>query len=393
MVSDKILAEKISYKTGRGYWEINGKYFFNKAECLKYATENKIFNSIKYNFFDSVYKSLDWTKEPTETLNELYLKRALQLRDKYDYLILCFSGGSDSTNILNTFLKNNIRLDEIYTVYPVSVIEKLLPQFDKNDNNEYNLIFEYVEAALPKLKEVSVTHPNIKITIDDSSTRSIQFVESTSVDKLFFSGYMTSPTLSGQYMLAERLRSLADKKKVAAICGLDKPRIIYDFNVKRFGAIFHDFNNFWGNVNINGFEAITECFYLTPDMPTITQKQSFQIKRKLLELANINGVASLLSLGFVKNSSLIFDAHDEFFKRALYEDWNSSVWQAKKTTSFFYMRQSNWFHRTNLTDSRIKDYYDGQVKELLHGISSSLIEYKDEKPSMLKNFYTSPIWF
>jgi len=49
----------------------------------------------------------------SESLDFLYALRARQLREKYDYLVLYFSGGADSTNILKTFIDNNIFLDEI----------------------------------------------------------------------------------------------------------------------------------------------------------------------------------------------------------------------------------------------------------------------------------------
>ena len=40
-------------------------------------------------------------------------ERALQLKDELGEIILAFSGGSDSTLILNTFLKHNIPIDEV----------------------------------------------------------------------------------------------------------------------------------------------------------------------------------------------------------------------------------------------------------------------------------------
>lgn len=60
----------------------------------------------------SSFDDVNWT-EPTETFKELCKQRAQQIRDSYDYIILSFSGGSDSTTVLNTFLENNIYIDEI----------------------------------------------------------------------------------------------------------------------------------------------------------------------------------------------------------------------------------------------------------------------------------------
>lgn len=63
--------------------------------------------------YSKTYDKVDWTKEPLESLATLSAQRAFQLRSKYNYIILYFSGGSDSTSVLNTFLRNNIPIDEI----------------------------------------------------------------------------------------------------------------------------------------------------------------------------------------------------------------------------------------------------------------------------------------
>jgi hypothetical protein len=64
-----------------------------------------------------VYDMFEWHKEPSETYHTLKKHRALQLRDMYDHIILYHSGGSDSTTVLNSFLNNNIQIDEVVTTY------------------------------------------------------------------------------------------------------------------------------------------------------------------------------------------------------------------------------------------------------------------------------------
>ncbi len=64
----------------------------------------------------SFHSSLDraqWITEPSESLSFLYKKRAQQIRDSYDYIVMYFSGGSDSITMLNAFIKNNINIDEV----------------------------------------------------------------------------------------------------------------------------------------------------------------------------------------------------------------------------------------------------------------------------------------
>jgi hypothetical protein len=74
----------------------------------------KIENNSNHTFHvNNIFDKLDWSKEPTKSLKNLYKERAEQIRSLYNYIILYFSGGSDSITVLNTFLDNNILIDEI----------------------------------------------------------------------------------------------------------------------------------------------------------------------------------------------------------------------------------------------------------------------------------------
>lgn len=63
------------------------------------------------------FDHLDWTNEPTESWKDLLKERAQQLRDTHDYIVLHYSGGSDSETVLNAFLDNGIFIDEIVNCY------------------------------------------------------------------------------------------------------------------------------------------------------------------------------------------------------------------------------------------------------------------------------------
>jgi hypothetical protein len=67
--------------------------------------------------FKTTFDLIDWSKEPKETFKELCRQRAQQIRDTNDYVILYFSGGSDSTTVLNAFVDNGIFIDEVVTSY------------------------------------------------------------------------------------------------------------------------------------------------------------------------------------------------------------------------------------------------------------------------------------
>ena len=65
-----------------------------------------------------MFSKCDWTTEPEPgvPLSEYYRRRAQQIRDKYDYVVLLYSGGPDSNNILHAFVHNGIKIDEIVNI-------------------------------------------------------------------------------------------------------------------------------------------------------------------------------------------------------------------------------------------------------------------------------------
>jgi hypothetical protein len=98
----------------RGYWLVEDEYYTNKVNAIIAAQHRNLGpEGITFHYNDEYWDQIKWHIEPTETLKELYIQRAKQLRKKYKTLILRFSGGADSYNILRTFVDNNIKLDVV----------------------------------------------------------------------------------------------------------------------------------------------------------------------------------------------------------------------------------------------------------------------------------------
>lgn len=68
---------------------------------------------VKFYLNEDQYDKLDWATEPADSFENLMTYRAFELRNKYEKLILYYSGGFDSQTIYNVFAKNKIHLDEI----------------------------------------------------------------------------------------------------------------------------------------------------------------------------------------------------------------------------------------------------------------------------------------
>ena len=67
----------------------------------------------RFRFHDQLFAAAQPTLEPTQDLLDLYVQRVQQLRNKYDHLVLLYSGGADSHNILKCFEHSGTKLDEI----------------------------------------------------------------------------------------------------------------------------------------------------------------------------------------------------------------------------------------------------------------------------------------
>lgn len=111
-------------KTG---WRVGDQLFENKWLAVEYAKANP---TLEYNAYcmDNVWDNIDWTVEPDETVEELQKQRAIELREKYDTIVLCYGGGTDCHTLLQTFIKYKIPLDYICVWYVGS-----------NPNTKWNL--------------------------------------------------------------------------------------------------------------------------------------------------------------------------------------------------------------------------------------------------------------
>ena len=93
------------------YYQVNGRIIFNEllARYESYTTGAPV----EFHLHDAEYDQLDWTQEPVESFDELMLRHAQRLRNQYERVVLLWSGGTDSHTIYNTFVRNNLHIDEI----------------------------------------------------------------------------------------------------------------------------------------------------------------------------------------------------------------------------------------------------------------------------------------
>jgi hypothetical protein len=104
------------------------------------------------SLFPEYWDKHDWTVEPFQTWPQLMQARCVNLRQRYDWIRLWYSGGRDSHPILETFLSNNIHLDEIVIWY---------------NPMDHDRGPEVENIVLPMARKIVQANPKIKLTVLD----------------------------------------------------------------------------------------------------------------------------------------------------------------------------------------------------------------------------------
>lgn len=262
-----------------GYYRVGWKKFYNKTLAL--LESHKTGYQIDWIFNNDVYGKIDWTVPVQESLDHLYLLRAQQLRNHYDYLVLYFSGGADSTNILKTFVDNNIFLDEIVMQFP----EPTVKNFNAEDKSNKNIYSEIKYQAVPTLNGLNLD-PRTKIRYQDFAKPLLDLLDKDDWFDRIPMGTNISPSGIGRQIsqvVEPHILELCSKGKSAAqILGVDKPLVHSDGT--NYFAYFSDVSamhsppvDFTQSEIFNNLYH-TEFFYWTPDLPQIVVKQAQLIK-------------------------------------------------------------------------------------------------------------------
>lgn len=325
-----------------GYYRVGDLKFYSRqeaAEVGKRLNQDKI----SWHFNDEVYSSYDWTKEPVASLPELYRKRAQQLREKYDYLVLHFSGGADSTNILDTFIDNDIKLDEV-----VSRVNYEATGDTKNFMNG-----EIFHVAMPKVEEAKLTQPWIRHTIIDAAPDAMCLLNNkqTQFDWIYQMNTFTNPNNLSQQNIKESQphwrNMLAAGKKIGFIFGIDKPRVAGIGG--KFSFYFIDTVDCAASPAMqieNNPGHYDELFYWSPDLPEIVIKQAHVIKRALKQLSPDSDWASRTPDGtaYIMENKRPLYLKVNGVHREIYPKWKKVGFQLK-AMSLLLTPRDEWFYK------------------------------------------------
>jgi len=334
-----------------GYYQVGEKFFNHKVNALIEGSQSN--KPIQWHFNDHIWKNFDWKKDDSLPVEYWYQQRAQQLRENYDYLILAFSGGADSHNILHTFIKNKIHLDEVWCDWPLTHTHG---KFDQNSQNldVSNMTSEWTYSIKPELDRLSITNPEIFINITDSTKNLDDEYSDDTVTTTQYSFYATVK----RYRLLDQILKQRYKKhqRIAVIMGFEKPRciIINDILSCHFDdSTIHVKSDGRGDCIRN-----LEFFYWTADMPELIRSQAHSI----LNYLRVDQSAWKYQVrGKIINSQTItaqdLDQHSsqqlrKMLSRAIYPYWNPNTFQVHKNTSMLYNNEVYTWLKNSYSDHR-----------------------------------------
>ena len=311
----------------KGYYIVGDHAFYLKYDAMVHSTSTGI--PIQWNFNYATFAKQVAAPRQYAPILDLYKRRAQQLRDTYDYVILAYSGGADSQTILDAFLDNDIKLDEIWVDHQADMLEKSNYVLSM-DTSAINLPSEWFLVIKPKLEELQRTHPSIKIHVSDACS-SLMFDDNPTeiADASLSLGYTASyHGLKRWRYVANYARKLQDTHKdVCVVMGMEKCIPHLDDQMQ-YGFMFTDAPLFFKS-------ELLEYFYWSPSMPEIVVEQAHQVwdylktHQPLLDTILVSKTKSPTTWFLSRKTSF-----DSVVKRVTYPNWNPTIHQVDKQTIF-----------------------------------------------------------
>jgi hypothetical protein len=354
-----------------GYYRVGDLKFYSKLEAIEMQARTGIHPH--WDFNEAAYSSYDWTREPAESLTELYRQRAQQIREQYDHIVLWYSGGADSTNVLDTFIDNDIKIDELmsYTNYEVT------------GDKDHWLNAEIWRVALPRIEELRVKCPWMKFRMIDLGQFTVDNFKVVDIVESVKYGLNTckSPHNKSRFDIRTKVKEWSDMiaagKRVVMLHGLEKPRVAVRNNryIFRFLDMVDSAVSPYAQAQ-NTAGDYDEYFYWSPDAPKIPIKQAHIIKN-YLRLASpatpfMTSERSDLAYKELPSGEKLWLSVDGVHS-LIYPTWKIDTFTVGKTPSPVFSKRDDWFLKEHGRDATVKTFY------------SALKHYWNDLPDYWKN--------
>jgi hypothetical protein len=325
-----------------GYYTCGGVEFESKIQAFFHSKNTG--EKVNWVFNDQDFKKYNWLEEPLLSLDQLYNDRARELREKYDYVVLSYSGGADSHNILMSFIRQGLHIDEIL----INTLEKGWKSFiniDMNDRRPENTGAEHYLQTIPRLKDLEYELRNTKVTICDLTDFVFDYFDNSKTENWVLSKKESLNPLGASrynYLYLKEVRNRFDKSKsIGLIVGVDKPKcVLYNnyfymrfldrtANIVSIIDYFQDYDN-----------TAVEFFYWSPDSVPLLIKQGHVIKKWVESNKNLHYFWESSNIDY----RIIRTIHETYVRPVVYAStWNEEWFQVNKSVRDWHSEFDSWF--------------------------------------------------
>lgn len=322
-----------------GYYVCDGQEFNSKINCAIHATQ--VNKPMSWVFNEDAFSKYDFSQEPAESLDELYDRRARELREKYDYIVLSYSGGSDSHNILMAFHRQGLHIDEVVTNW-VFEASKKFTIINELVDDAWNQNAEFELNAREKLQWIADHMPKTKVTLYDCS-KQIYTYFAKAKDPTWVTEHVEplNPAATQRYnpLQIKDIRNRIDKENsIGFIVGVDKPLSLIIDGKLYLRLRDKTANIVPSNAYLDQYDNSTiEYFYWAPESCAMLAKQG----HVMLQYLNTNKQYQLIwSPSEIDNRRT---AQETLMRHMIYTNWDDSWFQTKKPTHDWYSELDYWF--------------------------------------------------
>ena len=249
------------------WYEVNGEKIYNKAVAIELAKGD--LSKINLKYMNDIWDTVDWTSEPIGSWEELCKQRALQIREKYPYVALWYTGGYDSDTILKTFIKNKILLDEIVIIDKSQLYYDIGTTFAKNQA-------KYVKENY---------YPNLNLNIIEKDFNSTINVYKTMKEDWF---YNTIGSTS-RFSKTNKFFYLSDSNILTKLVNFDNRADVMGHEKTKVFLHDNKWFTFFPDINLSNYVGCkSEDFYIHKDFLELNIKQTHNTIRWFESLPDIS---------------------------------------------------------------------------------------------------------
>lgn len=384
-----------SNKDQFGFYTVGDFKTYSKLEAIEQHGKTK--QPIAWDFNRAVFEKFNWTQEPPGSLEFWYAERARQIREKYDYIVVWYSGGVDSHNVLMSFVNNNIFVDEIAQFHNY--------QGDQGNKQGWfnNEVFSTSAPFTQNLIATNPIYKNTKHRLVDLSEIQVNLMsfEDNHWDYFYKVGNYLSPNALARGYIRDSVpdyKKLTDQgKTVCFIHGAEKPELYYQNNNWYVGFSDRIDNNVSVRTQmLNRPWEHDELFYWSPELPELISKQAHVVHKYMSQITidavddyyissgelndtygvPIKNVTPVLSVTINHNK---FHLLTEGLNKLIYPHWIPGTIVAPKPTTLAYSPRDTWIFKSNAPNIGQDKYHYGllELRKKVKSIDANLWwEYK-----------------